>query len=162
MYIVGQCKVATATAEQSVALSFNGDMEVFFRLMKDSILYYSTSYVRTLESKRDNTYCFFKTNTSYSFGQIQLFVLTPSPCALVKKLESVSQTIMNQAGHPCRPSLMEYKEADLLHQYIVPVKFPTVVELCAIPLHHIISKAVIIKMTDKQYCILQPNTIEYH
>lgn len=162
IYMVGQCKVAMTTADQAEALSFNGVVEVFFRLMKDSILYYSTSYVRGMEGKRDNTYCYFKFNDSYSFGQIHIFVLTPLPCALIKKLECTDQTIMNQAGHPCRPSLIEYKEANLLHRYIVPVKPLTTTELCAVPLHNIISKVVIIKVTDKQFCIMQPNTIEYH
>lgn len=69
--------------------------------MKDGVLYYSTGYTNASESKRDNTCCLYKSNHSYHFGQIQLFVLTPSPYAITKRLEPLDHGIMNQAaGHP--------------------------------------------------------------
>ena len=84
-----------------------------------------------MDSKRDNTYCLYLTDDSYNFGRIQLFVLTTSPYAIVKKLEGFDQSIMNQLGHPCRPSLQIYKETDLLNHYIVPVQHATT-NVCAI------------------------------
>ena len=96
--------------------------------MKDGVLYYSTGYANASDSKRDNTYCLYAANNSYNFGRIQLFVLTPSPYAIVKKLEPLDQSIMNQAGHPCRESLLVYKEADLLNHYIVPIRLPISVQ----------------------------------
>ena len=160
MYAIGQRKVSVTTSEQSAVLSFYGNIEIFYRLMKDGILYYCTGYAKALNSKRDNTYCLYLTNDSYAFGRIQLFVLTTSPYAIVKKLERLDQSIMNQAGHPCRPSLHIYKETDLLNHYIVPVQHST--NICAISLQQIVSKVFIVKVLGKQYCILQPNSIEYH
>ena len=79
----------------------------------------------------------------------------------MKQLEGFDQSIMNQAGHPCRPSLQIYKETDLLNHYIVPVQHATT-NVCEISLQQIVSKVFIVTVLGNYYCILQPNSIEYH
>lgn len=129
--------------------------------MKDGVLYYSTQYEHASNSKQDNGYCLYKTNGSCNFGHIQLFVLTPSTYAIVKRIEPLDQSIMNQAVHPCRSSLIMYNEADLLNHYVVPIQ-PMTTDICTISLQQIISRVVIVTVSGNQYCILQPNTIEYY
>ena len=43
-YIVGKCVLTTPTNEQSSALGHSGNIEVYFRLLKDGIMYHSTGY----------------------------------------------------------------------------------------------------------------------
>ena len=46
IYAIGRHRVTVTTAEQSAVLSFHGNIEIFYRLMKDGVLYYSTGYAK--------------------------------------------------------------------------------------------------------------------
>lgn len=167
-YMVGQYKSTTPTTEQSNSLHYNGRIQIFFRLFKDGVTFHSTSYPRAHQGKRNNTYCCFRQgpDSSTRFGQIELFTTTPTPCALLREMYPSDTSLLNQAGHPCRTSLSHYVEADLLSSYIVPInnRSPntSTSPLLAVPLIYIMSKLVVISVSDQHYCILQPNHMERH
>lgn len=54
-YAVGKRIVKTLSLQESTAISHSGPIEVFYRLYKENSLYYSTSYGRATDSKRDST-----------------------------------------------------------------------------------------------------------
>ena len=72
-YIVGRYNITTPTMEQSNALSYNGKIQIFFRMFKNGVIYHSTGYQRATRGKRNNTYCCFRgtDGSSICFGQIQ-------------------------------------------------------------------------------------------
>jgi hypothetical protein len=158
-YVVGKQKIVVPTAEQSIALAFDDNIEVFSRLFKDGVLYYSSSWKQG--NKRDNIHCAYNDGTGEKcFGIIEIFTSTPKPCAFIRQLTAPPTTLINEAGHPCRTCLTYYQQVDLLDSYITPVKVST--NLSAVPIDSIISKAVIISVSQRQYCIVHPNNIEHH
>lgn len=163
-YIVGKNKAAVPTTEQSAALGYSGNIEIFSRVLKDGIPYYSTSYTRSGNSKRDNTHCYYQSDTGdSSFGVIELFTSTPRPCAFIRGLKTLETTLINRAGHPCRTPLIDYQQADLLNLYITPVQLSTDLgQLLAVPIDSIICKAIVISVSGSHYCIVQPNNFERH
>ena len=169
-YIVGKCKLIKVTTEMSAAIghgAFDHEVKVFGRMFKDGVMYYSNSYT-SINSKRDNTYCCYQESsdngeTRRHFGHIKLFLLSPSPHALLAPVTPMQPTLINKAGHPCRESLVPYQEVDLLNSYIVPVALPTSQsQLTLIPVHCIVSKVVLVFVHGNHYIIIQPNTIERH
>lgn len=163
-YIVGKYHLAVPSTEQSSALGHSGNMEVFTRLLKSGVLFHSTSYERSLYSKRCNTYCSFRDDDDVlCFGKIELFVKSPRPCVFLRQLKQLGATLISKAGHPCRASLSVYANADLLSSYIVPVTLST--DLCplmVIDISDILSKVVLVSVCNNHYCIIQPNSIERH
>lgn len=162
-YIVGQQKMAIPTVEQSAALNSNANIEVFYRLYKQGILYSSTSFEKAT-SKRDNTNCCYedKTTGCILYGKIELFVALPTTVALVRQLKPSGGSIMSKAGNPCRSQLAVYQQVDLLNSYIVPVTISSSSQLIAIPIDCIISKVIIISTSGNHYCVIQPNKTERH
>ena len=80
---------------------------------------------------------------------------------LYVRLNPLDTTMMNQAGHPCRTSHLHYQEADLLSMYIVPVDISTELSpLRAVSVNNIMSKLVLVSVSDRHYCVVQPNRIE--
>ena len=155
-YMVGKSKMMAPTAEQSIVLGSNDNIEVFSRLFKDGILYYSSSWGRG--NKRDNTHCTYQVDTCDTcFGIIELFVPAPTPCALIRQLVTSPESLLDKAGHPCRTL---YHQVDLLNSYIVPVEVSN--NLSLIPIESITTKAVFISVPPSQYCIVHPNKIERH
>ena len=153
-YAVGKRLMKTLSLEESTAICHSGPIEVFYRLYKKNSMYYSTSYGKASDGKRDNTYCCYANGNEINFGCIELFALTPAPHVFIRKLQRAGKTLLNSGGNPCRPSLLQYKEVDLLDSYIVPVTSSK--QLMAIPIERIISK-------DSQlYCIVLPNSLECH
>ena len=114
-YIIGKYQLANPTEEQSVALGHTRSIEVFSRLLKDGIVYHSSSYKRALNSKRNNTNCCYKDSAgNICFGRIELFVNAPKACALLRQLQPLGTSLYSTAGHPCRDTLKKYSSADLL------------------------------------------------
>lgn len=168
MYIVGPSYVTLPNLEVRSALGTDCHerVEAFSRLYKDGTLYYSTDYTRASHNKRDDTVCSFHepSSDSISFGRIELFVLSPRPSALLRKLQPEDKSLINEAGHPCRPQLTLYREVDLLSSYIIPIAIPTSsTPLISVSLDQcVLSKAVVVSVSDKHYAIAQPNNVEYH
>ena len=165
IYIVGKHKVMTPNAEQSVALGgYVNKIEVFSRLLKDRILYYSTTYERSMQGKRDNTHCSFRDNArkTVSFGRIQSFTNNPGPYALVRKLKQLEPTLIKRAGLPCREQLNPYQQVDILDNYITPVELDPDSQLQAVPIDHIISPSIIVSVKGVHYCIMQTNIVEHY
>ncbi|SMN01058.1 hypothetical protein SPONN_2176 [uncultured Candidatus Thioglobus sp.] len=162
-YIVGKCRVINPTVEQSSALGSNTTIEVFYRLFKDGILYYSTSFEKA-SSKRSNTNCCYKDRITgcNCYGKIEIFTASPIITALVRKFNPVGQSLLIKAGNPCRPQLAVYQQMDLLGSYIVPIDESNCSQLIAVPIDRIISKVVLISTSGKHYCVVQPNKIERH
>ena len=164
-YVVGQCKATAATLEQSKILGCTGNIEIFFRLLKDQVLYYCTHHRASEEGRRDNTYCCYsnKDNGTVQFGRINVFVNSFTPCALIQQLKPLNPSLLNRAGHPCRDVLSACQQRDLLGTFMFPVKLPTKHSpIVAVPISHILSKVVIVSTSTDNYCIIQPNSIERH
>ena len=164
-YIIGQLKVTKPTTEQAVAFGCADDINVFSKMLKDRVLYHSISYPKSATGKRNNTHCCYRDeiNGTIHFGQIELFITSPTPYALVRRLQPSSISLINKAGHPCRTSLRNYQQIDLLSSYIIPLDpYTDHCQLVAVPVSCIISKVLIISVSGNRYCILQPNNIERH
>ena len=167
IYILGKCKPMVPTPMMSEAIGNTSEVQIFERILKDGIVYYSNSYTSMKTMKRDNTYCCFQDSSEVlQFGQIELFILLPpsnSPHALLRLMTPSQTTLINKAGHPCRSCLIPYQQVDLLDSFIVPVVLPTSqCPLQFIPVDHILSKVVLVSVFDCHYCVIQPNTIERH
>ena len=168
-YIVGQFRTSAPTTDQAEALGHENAMVSFTRLFKDGILYHSTSYTRGSGGKRNNTICSFRgtTDDTIRFGQIELFVRSPIPSALLHEFHPLADSLLNKAGHPCRSSLVVYQQVDLLSSFIIPVGEITARnQLISIPIEHIHGKVVLISTTTARtitrYVIQQPNSYEHH
>lgn len=166
VYIVGCRNLVKPSAEQSIALGSNANIEVFSRLFKDGVTYSSVNYRRNAKqaAKRDNSHCCFFNSSSGSlcFGVIELFISAPTPCVLLRQLHQTQQTLLQSAGHPCRDILKVYKQVDLLSSFMVSVD-PTVHSpLIAITFDNIRSKVVFLSVLGHHYCVVQPNTIEHN
>lgn len=162
-YIVGTCKAATLTGKQCEALCCNiHDVhDTFMKLYKDGIIYRTVSS-RKNNALRDNTVCIFKDEDDFSeFGVIDLFIAGVDPTVLVYKMTRLNDAILQLAGHPCRHSLLDYQEANLLGKYVVPVEYQTRT-LSEIWVDSIIGKAVIVDADSTSYAVVQPNTFERH
>ena len=82
-------------------------------------MYHSTLYREGL--KRNNTTCVFKQDDTVQVGEIVVFVMLSDPVALVNVFHQIAESLLNKAKHPCRPSLLPYKEANLLGKYIIQI-----------------------------------------
>lgn len=168
-YIVGQFQMSTPTAEQTEALGHVNAVQAFTRLFKDGILYYSTSYTKGSGGKRNNMICSFRgTDDTVHFGQIELFVKTPEPSALLREFRPLAVSLLEKAGPPCRTSLVVYQQVDLLSSFIIPVGAITAsTPLVSIPIKNILGKVVLLAITSTagfttRYVIKQPNHYERH
>ena len=105
------------------------------------MIYHSSSYLRLGVHKRDDTYCrFYNFNSnSICLGQIELFTTTP-PLAFARQLSPCNTSLINKAGHPCRPALEPYQTADLLSLCIIPVNC----QLLAVPVDCILAKVAMV------------------
>ena len=75
-----------------------------------------------------------------------------TPFALLCILQPLDKTLINEAGHPCRPQLTLHRQVDLLSSYIVPVAIPTSsTPLISISLDHYILRLFL--------CQFQVNTM---
>ena len=159
-YIVGPCNIKTPTHEQSIALGGSEPVPCFFKLFKDGVVYHASTGVN--RRKRDSTVCCFQTtNNETHFGRITLFVNSTSPLALVREFRQPSQSMLQQAGPPCRARLAAYKEYDLLSSFITVVDESCITPLLAIPIKFIQSK-VVVKNQVCTYIVKQPNQFEHH
>ena len=161
-YIVGKQHIAKLTTEQGTALGCTEGIEVFYRLYKDGILYYSTGF--NTSGKRENTYCcYFDAAGKMCFGQIELFVIFLQTFALVRLMRVTNTTVLNLGGNPCRRELDMYREANLLNRHIIPVHLPSRGDtLSPVPINNIVSKVVIVSASSNHFCIKQPNQFERH
>ena len=69
----------------------------------------------------------------------------------------MTSTLLNLAGHPARESLLAYRRVDLLKLHIVPTDMSISNSITAVPLQHVLSKAVFISAFGLSCCIKQPN-----
>ena len=103
----------------------------------------------------------FKTNASdCNYGEIEMFVNMSPPQAIIRVLRVQGQTVVQQAGHPCRPALDMYKEVDLLKLFVAHVVCNG--PLTAIPLENIWSKTVFVYVIGVFYAVKPPNSCEHH
>ena len=97
--------------------------KVFYCLLKQEIMYHSTSYSRYDGSKRNNTFCVFLDSAGrLKFGQINIFLYHPKPCALIYEMIVQNSSLTEQAGHTSHRLLISHERVDILNDFIVPVK----------------------------------------
>ena len=102
-YILG---LVEAMEEQKSLLDADGPIEVFSGLYMQWSTYTSKSYAKGINGKRNNTVCVFRTSENdCNYGEIENFVNMSLPQAIIRVLRVQGQTILQQAGHSCRPAL---------------------------------------------------------
>ena len=128
LYVMGKCKQILPSAEQARVLRCTGKIEIFPKLYKEGVLYYSQNTNKPSTRKRDNTYCCYldTDDETVYFARIVLFVKVPGPFALVQRLCPLNPSLLGRAGHPCMSVLIEYQKADLLELFMFPMDLPTV------------------------------------
>ena len=161
-YIIGKQTTTVPTQEQASALGSSGNILVFLRMQKNGVVFHARRYSRALTGKRNNTYCCFHREGAIHFGAIELFVFSSTPCALIRKIHIAQTSLLNLAGYPSRPSLLAYRQVDLLRHHIAPVDLSVTTPLVAVPLENVLSKVVFVNAFGLSCCIMQPNTIERH
>ena len=162
VYIIGKVKISRPTPEQCNALKCDGLIETFTRLFKNGILYHAIAYSKSFGGRRNDTTCVFVDSSNKKcFGQIEIFVNKPVEGALVRVLTQREHSLMKEAGHPCRPQLLVYKDVDLLSSFFCPI-VSTTNQLIHVPIDCICSKVVSIYTSSSIYLILQPNAYEFH
>ena len=110
-------------------------------------------------SVRNDTICMFQGESGVHFGEIVLFVIKPIPVALINMFYVRKQSLIDQGGNPCRPTLIPYKEANILKQYFIPID----TERSFISdISSIIAKAVLVKTDNIKCLVVQPNNFEHH
>ena len=149
-YIVGRIIAAKPTSEQASVLSCT-TIETFSRLFKCGFIYHCRSYSHALTGKRRNTFCkYLSDDGSKQFGEIELFLSSPGPCALIRKRSPLSSTLLNLGGNPSRESLATYVQLDLLKHFL---DLATSHHLEVVPLCNILSKAVFVAAFNRTYCV---------
>jgi len=164
LYAVGNTAHATLTRDQQDVLQSHGshEVQVFYRLFKDGIMYHCTNYASHNYRKRNNTFCtFLTTSGAIHYGQLVLFVLHPRPCALVKELQSTHASLSRQAGFTDHPLLIKHQKIDILNS-LMPAVSVSGGRLTCINLQQIHKKAVLIKVESQEYICSIPNSYEHH
>jgi len=163
VYAIGKTTLLTLTREEKDALEFQGNAHGFCRLLKDGVIYHSTAYSRHNSNKRNNTFCQFlcPEDGTLHFGQIQKFVLTPEPLALIKEINnSTSSYLGEQVGYVSYQQLRKHQRISLISALIQSVSQTEWIK--AVEIKNIRKKAVIIEVGDNRYISALPNLYEYH
>lgn len=163
-YMVGHCLVKSPTSEESSAIGTEEATPFFSQLYKNQMLYHAANrFPNGQHGKRDSTMCVFVTEDRLQrFGRIMAFVKTSPPQALIRPFLQSSQTLLTQAGPPCRPSLALYKDVDLLNSFISIVEEVSTAPLVAVPVDNIQRKVILVKNELTSYVVKQPNNFEHH
>ena len=82
------------------------------------------------------------------------------PVALVNKFHQNAESLFNKAGPPCRPSLLPYKEANLLGKYIMQIDRSSS-SLLTVKLQDILGKTVLVQCDTGTFVVFQPNNFEH-
>ena len=163
-YSVGRVTQKHLTVAEYTAIGMANtpsQVPVFSRCFHNGTLYHSASYLKG-QGKRNDQVCHFTADERCQFGEIQLFVLTPLPVAIVKVFEHSDSTFLQQAGEPCRRILNEYKEIDFLDAFLHEVVVHDHLELKAVPVQSITGKAVHLENSEFDFVLKQPNTFEHN
>lgn len=152
-YAVGKIKIATLSNNEASLLA-KVHAQVFFRAFHNGMLLY-----------RNNSVCMYHVNQEVKFGEIQKFVLSPEPVAIVYQFEEFQKSLLQQAGHPCRPILKDYVDADIVASYIYVLKpNPDAQTITQLPIRDVSAKVVLIAPPESPcvYAVKQPNNFERH
>lgn len=90
------------------------------------------------------------------------FVNMPILQALICKFHQPSQSLLMQAGPPCRPVLAVYKNVDLLRSFFTVIQERCATPLLAVPITAIQGKAILVKNESNTYAIKLPDKYEHH
>ena len=165
MYIVGslvQQHLSTTLCEL-LEVPPSSQVQTFTRTFYNGVRYHSKAYIKG-QGKRNDQICHFNSTGQCKFGQIELFVLTPDPVAIVKVFQSTEATLLQQAGQPCRQVLEEYKRINILSSFVHEIKPPEHSHLEVIPIKDIQGKAVYVQLDNSlyDYVLKQPNTHDHN
>lgn len=82
--------------------------------------------------KRDNSVCTFREQSREWFGVIVNCCLATEPIVIIREFNA-SGSFLNEIGTPCRATLQEYAQIDLLSSFIIRVG--NYLPLIALPIH---------------------------
>lgn len=160
-YRVGASVLMLLSADQKLAMNCEDEhapFECFYRLFKDGEMFHCSSSQESCA--RNDTVCFFKQDNAILFGTITLFVLKPSPIALINVQHPKQVSLLHQAGEPCKDTLNAYRNIDLLKKYIIPIECNS--SLVSVDVMCICRKGVLIETDVGMYIAAQPNVYEHH
>ena len=96
-YAIGQVEVTKPTPDQARATGHRNQIfKIFTRLLKDKVLYHSTSYRKSISDKRDNMYCCYCDQSgNICFGQIVQSTISPSPQVFILQIQPLNITMLD-------------------------------------------------------------------
>ena len=162
VYAVGKVTAINLTEQQQHLIHYSNTNLTFSRLYKEGTIYHSTSYMNYGNGKRNNSFCMYRqqdTNT-FNFGQITMFILKPTPHALLYKVTVQRSSLMQSAGYVNHSKLLLHQRVDLLHKYLPTAAITN--ELVPVDIKDIIKKAVFISVPPHNYIASLPSSYEYH
>jgi len=161
VYVVGKTELLGLTAEEQDIIQHYENVQGFYRLFKDGAMYHCTNYKQGRTSKRNDTYCqYMSENNIICFGQIQQFLLTPKPLALIKEVVKSPISLTEQAGYSSHPKLQRHLRINFTENVIMSFVQSDTVE--PVEIQNIIKKAVAIETKIDKYLSALPNPFEYH
>ena len=161
-YRVGVSVLMLLSTDQKVAINCedkNDPFECFYRLFKEGEMFHCSSSQNSCA--RNDTVCIFKHNNTILFGTIALFVLKPSPVALINVHQPKQVSLLHQAGEPHKDTLDAYKNINLLKNFIIPIESRSS-SLISVDVKCICRKVVLVETDVGMYIALQPNIYEHH
>ena len=153
-YFLNKPIIKIPTTEEANILNLNSTEKIltYTKLLKDGVIYCTAS---RLDRKRNSSFCSFCSlyNGKTQFGEIMLFAKTSPPKALLYESELTS--LLNNAGPTCRSHLEVYKEVDILTEQSFVLKVQREhTQLIAVPIDHIMAKAMKIEIDKAQSYII--------
>ena len=144
-YTIGCTKMIVLSDEQrnGIGSDYRHSHTAFFRLYKRGTIFYSSGYIKDRMYKRENTFFSFIEDGAICYGQIIMFLIDPSPVALIMRCNICDVSLKLSAGDPSKPILQTYKEVDLLSTIVVPVTLSST--LTAVNIENILSKSVVVR-----------------
>ena len=162
VYAVGNIVLLTLNAEEEDLIQHHGNVQGFYRLLKEGIMFHCTNYRQGNDcSKRNNTYCQYKLeNGLVHFGQIQQFLLSPKPLALIKEVANSSQTLTEEGGYSDHQTLQKHQRVNYTEKVIK--SFILLDTVIPVEIFNIVKKVVLIETETNKYLSALPNQYEYH
>ena len=146
VYAVGKIVAITLTEQQQDLLQYHNTNLTFSHLFKKGTTYHSTTYNKYDSGKRNNSFCMFRKQDTDSihFGQISMFVLKPTPYALLCEVTVQGSSLMQCVSHVNHNKLISHRRVDILHKFLPTAAISN--QLVAVDINDIIKKAVFISV----------------
>ena len=150
-------KDALSECTETYRLATRSYVQVAGRILRESTIFYSCLHSR--EGSKNNRVCLYIIDGQAGVGEIDYFMITPKPFAMLKAYHQSHSTLMGSI----RASRLHHENIHLLSRYIMYVN-SNVTTRIVVPLSSLIKKAVFIKGRNGQPDVVSvlPNLYEHH